>query len=61
MLVFAIFAILYLKESLPGLLGTKEIKWNFGKFLIDKQGIPFKRYAPTTEPKDLVGDIEKLL
>ena len=51
----------YLKDTLPGLLGLKDIKWNFGKFLVNKQGIPVKRYAPTTEPKDLVEDIEKLL
>ncbi len=51
----------YLKEALPGLLGTKDIKWNFGKFLISKNGLPFKRYAPTTEPRDLTNDIEELL
>jgi glutathione peroxidase len=51
----------YLKDALPGLLGTKDIKWNFGKFLIDRDGLPYKRFAPTTEPKDLIGDIEKLL
>jgi glutathione peroxidase len=51
----------YLKDALPGLLGSKDIKWNFGKFLIDKQGQPYKRYAPTTEPKELENDIAKLL
>jgi glutathione peroxidase len=51
----------YLKDALPGLLGLKDIKWNFGKFLIDRDGLPYKRYAPTTEPKDLVADIELLL
>jgi glutathione peroxidase len=51
----------YLKDALPGLLGTKDIKWNFGKFLIGKDGIPYKRYAPTTEPKDLEKDISLLL
>jgi glutathione peroxidase len=51
----------YLKDALPGILGSKDIKWNFGKFLIGRDGLPYKRYAPTTEPKDLVGDIEKLL
>jgi glutathione peroxidase len=51
----------YLKKELPGLLGLNEIKWNFGKFLIDKNGKPFKRFAPTTEPKDLIKDIEMLL
>jgi glutathione peroxidase len=51
----------YLKDALPGLLGTKDIKWNFGKFLIGRDGLPYKRFAPTTEPKDLVKDIEELL
>jgi glutathione peroxidase len=50
----------YLKNSLPGLLG-KDIKWNFAKFLIDRSGIPVKRFAPTTEPRKLTKDIEKLL
>jgi glutathione peroxidase len=51
----------YLKDALPGLLGLKDIKWNFGKFLIGRDGLPYKRFAPTTEPKDLVKDIEELL
>jgi glutathione peroxidase len=51
----------YLKDALPGILGLKDIKWNFGKFLVGKDGLPSKRFAPTTEPKDLVEDIEKLL
>jgi glutathione peroxidase len=51
----------YLKDILPGLLGTKDIKWNFGKFLIGRDGSPYKRFAPTTEPKDLTKDIELLL
>lgn len=51
----------YLKDELPRLLGFKDIKWNFGKFLIDSKGQPFKRYAPTTEPRELEKDIQKLL
>ena len=51
----------YLKSTLPGILGSEDVKWNFTKFLIDKEGNPVKRYAPTTEPKDLEGDIEELL
>lgn len=51
----------YLKDSLPGLLGMKDIKWNFTKFLIDRNGTPSKRFAPTTEPNQIEGDIEKLL
>ncbi len=50
-----------LKESLPGVLGTKAIKWNFTKFLIDKTGKPIQRYAPNDKPLDLVKDIQKLL
>ncbi len=50
----------YLKNKLPGLFGRK-IKWNFAKFLIDKNGIPVKRFAPTTVPENLKNDIEKLL
>jgi glutathione peroxidase len=51
----------YLKDALPGLLGLKDIKWNFGKFLIGRDGLPYMRFAPTTEPRDLVKDIEELL
>jgi glutathione peroxidase len=51
----------YLKQSLPGLLGSEDIKWNFTKFLIDKSGTPIKRYAPTTEPSEIEPDILNLL
>jgi len=51
----------YLKESLPGMFGSEDIKWNFTKFLIDKTGKPFRRYAPATEPENMTDDIEKLL
>lgn len=51
----------HLKTEAPGLLGSQAIKWNFTKFLIRKDGTVFKRYASQTEPKDLMGDIEKLL
>ena len=40
----------YLKESLPGVLGTKKIKWNFTKFFLDKDGKPVKRFAPNDDP-----------
>jgi len=39
----------YLKSALPGFLGSR-IKWNFTKFLIDTEGKPVKRFAPSTEP-----------
>lgn len=50
-----------LKASAPGVLGSKAIKWNFTKFLVDRTGEAVQRYAPTTSPKDLTADIEKLL
>ena len=51
----------FLKESLPGMFGTEDIKWNFTKFLIDRNGKAFKRFAPATEPTELRTDIEALL
>lgn len=50
----------YLKKELGGFLG-KKIKWNFTKFLIDPNGKPYKRYAPTTKPADIEKDIKKVL
>ncbi|KAM8715774.1 hypothetical protein ACLKA7_002768 [Drosophila subpalustris] len=50
----------YLKAKQTGTLGSG-IKWNFTKFLVDKEGIPINRYAPTTDPMDIAKDIEKLL
>lgn len=48
----------FLKTSAKGVLGTEAIKWNFTKFLVNKNGEVVKRYAPTTEPKDIKKDIE---
>jgi glutathione peroxidase len=50
----------FLKSKLGGTLGDF-IKWNFSKFLIDRNGVPFKRYAPTVAPKEIEDDIVKLL
>lgn len=50
-----------LKQEAPGLLGSKAIKWNFTKFLVDRSGKVVDRFAPTTKPEDLKGAIEKLL
>lgn len=50
----------FLKKKLPGLLGGK-IKWNFTKFLIDREGNPVKRFAPVTKPEKMEKDILKLL
>ena len=51
----------YLTEALPGVLGSRAIKWNFTKFLVDRNGKPVRRYAPTTTPETLAADIEALL
>jgi glutathione peroxidase len=50
-----------LKAQAPGILGTKKVKWNFTKFLVNKQGEVVERYAPTTKPQALQSDIERLL
>ncbi|HJV79730.1 glutathione peroxidase [Noviherbaspirillum sp.] len=51
----------HLKSEARGLMGSEAIKWNFTKFLVRKDGTVYKRYAPQTEPKELMRDIEKLL
>ena len=51
----------HLKKAKPGLLGSEAIKWNFTKFLVDREGAVVERYAPNTEPEAIVADIEKLL
>ena len=50
----------FLKNEEKGLF-SKEIKWNFTKFLIDKEGKVVKRYSPTTKPLKIKDDILKLL
>jgi glutathione peroxidase len=51
----------HLKSQATGILGTKNIKWNFTKFLINKEGEVIKRFAPTTKPEQLTSLIEELL
>jgi glutathione peroxidase len=51
----------WLTAEAPGLLGTKAIKWNFTKFLIDRHGKVLKRYAPTDKPEAIEHDIEAAL
>lgn len=51
----------YLKKSLPGILDTEPIKWNFTKFLIDQNGRPVERFAPATKPESIEKEVEKLL
>ena len=51
----------WLKREAPGLLGSRSIKWNFTKFLVDRDGRVVDRFAPTTKPEQLRQAIEKLL
>lgn len=51
----------HLKAVKPGMLGTKGIKWNFTKFLIDQDGNVVKRFAPADKPSAIRKEIEKLL
>lgn len=51
----------FLKQKLPSADGSADIRWNFAKFLVDREGTPFKRYGPKTKPDDMVADIEELL
>ncbi len=50
-----------LKQDAPGLLGTQGIKWNFTKFLVDKQCRVVRRYASSDKPEKLAADIEAVL
>ncbi|HEU4654504.1 MAG TPA: glutathione peroxidase [Steroidobacteraceae bacterium] len=51
----------WLTSEAPGVLGTKAIKWNFTKFLLDRTGRVQNRYAPQTAPNEIAGAIEALL
>jgi glutathione peroxidase len=51
----------HLKKAAPGILGSEAIKWNFTKFLVDGNGQVVERYASTTKPAEISGDIERLL
>lgn len=51
----------YLKQQAPGILGSKSIKWNFTKFLVNKNGDVVKRFGPRTKPNELESDIEKVI
>jgi glutathione peroxidase len=51
----------FLKEKFPEHLGDNEIKWNFTKFLIDKDGKVVNRYESPVEPEQIKKDIEKIL
>ena len=51
----------WMKAEAPGLMGSRSVKWNFTKFLIDRDGKVVRRYAPTDKPESIEKDIEKLL
>lgn len=51
----------YLKENSSGFMGIDTIKWNFTKFLVDKNGKVIQRYAPSTTPKEIEKDIKEHL
>ena len=51
----------HLTEEKPGLLGSKNIKWNFTKFLVDQNGNVIARFAPKTKPEDIEKEINALL
>lgn len=51
----------WMKKEAKGLMGSTSIKWNFTKFLIDRQGKVVKRYAPTDKPEAIAKDIARLI
>ena len=51
----------HLKAAARGTLGTQSIKWNFTKFLVDREGNVVKRFSFFTKPKSIEADIERLL
>ncbi len=51
----------HLKAAQPGLLGSEGIKWNFTKFLVDRDGRVVRRYAPTQTPEQIEADVRALL
>lgn len=51
----------HLKKAAPGAMGSERIKWNFTKFLINREGEVVKRYAPTTKPEAIEKDVKGLL
>lgn len=51
----------YLTEAKPGFMGSRKIKWNFTKFLVNRSGQVIERFAPSKKPQDLAHSIERLL
>jgi glutathione peroxidase len=51
----------YLKSARPGVLGTKRIKWNFTKFLVDREGNVVRRFGPMVKPERIERDVRRLM
>ncbi|WP_322769543.1 glutathione peroxidase [Frankia sp. Cr1] len=51
----------HIKATRPETIGTDEIKWNFTKFLADRDGTVIRRYEPTITPQEIQDDLEKVL
>jgi len=51
----------FLKKQKSGIAGTPQIKWNFTKFLINRDGMVVKRFGPKVEPKEIESSIQKIL
>lgn len=51
----------YLSKEAPGLLGSKAIKWNFTKFLVDREGNVIERFSPQTTPKEIEDVIKRYM
>ena len=51
----------YLSKEAPGLLGSKTIKWNFTKFLVDRNGNVIERFSPQTTPDEIETAVKRLL
>ncbi|RYE10255.1 MAG: glutathione peroxidase [Hyphomicrobiales bacterium] len=51
----------WLRDAAPGILGFNDVKWNFTKFLIGRDGQAVRRFSPDTEPAAIAKDIEALL
>jgi glutathione peroxidase len=51
----------WLKDAAPGVLGTRSIKWNFTKFLVDRKGAVVRRFAPNDAPEAIEPEVRALL
>lgn len=51
----------HLRSKAPGIFGTTSVKWNFTKFLVDRQGVVKRRFPSMTTPQEIAREVEKLL